>query len=366
MLWLAAFLLMGALTIGAVIYLVSRFRRFLPENVIKERKVVSWILAVAPVALIGLVFYVGFNITTMMVVILHMILIWLLCDFVAFLIKKISKKQIKNVYIGVAALFFTVIYLGSGWYFAHHVYQTNYEFSTTKDLGHKSIRVVEIADSHLSITLKGEDFAEQMKRVQETNPDVVLIAGDFVDDDTDKEDMLEACRALGELKTTYGVYFVFGNHDEGYFKYRNFTAQELRTALTENNVTILEDEAVLIDDSFYVVGRKDRSMLGRLGTKDLVANLDQSKYMIVIDHQPNDYAGEAEANVDLVLSGHTHGGHIFPTGYIGLAIKANDRVYGTEQRGNTNFVVSSGISGWAIPFKTGTISEYVVIDITME
>lgn len=69
---------------------------------------------------------------------------------------------------------------------------------------------------------------------------------------------------------------------------------------------------------------------------------------------------------DLVLSGHTHGGHIFPAGLIGLISGANDKVYGAEHIDNTDFVVTSGISGWAIPFKTGTISEYVVIDINQK
>ncbi|MBQ9188951.1 MAG: metallophosphoesterase, partial [Clostridia bacterium] len=84
---------------------------------------------------------------------------------------------------------------------------------------------------------------------------------------------------------------------------------------------------------------------------------------VMLDHQPNDYAAEAAAGMDLVLSGHTHGGHIFPAGQIGLWIGANDFLYGTTRIGQTDFVVTSGISGWAIPFKTGTFSEYVVIDL---
>jgi hypothetical protein len=67
--------------------------------------------------------------------------------------------------------------------------------------------------------------------------------------------------------------------------------------------------------------------------------------------------------VDLVLSGHTHGGHLFPIGPISIRLGMNDLVYGTEKRGDVTFLVTSGISGWAIPFKTGTFSEYVVIDI---
>ena len=67
--------------------------------------------------------------------------------------------------------------------------------------------------------------------------------------------------------------------------------------------------------------------------------------------------------VDLVLSGHTHGGQLFPLGYIGLLMGANDEFYGLHQRENTNFIVNSGISDWAIDFKTGTFSEVGIIDI---
>ena len=95
----------------------------------------------------------------------------------------------------------------------------------------------------------------------------------------------------------------------------------------------------------------------------LVKNLDSSKYIIVMDHQPNDYNNESNANVDLVLSGHTHGGQLLPINKIGQWIGANDKTYGIEKRNNTNFIITSGISDWAVNFKTGCKSEYVVVDI---
>ena len=133
--------------------------------------------------------------------------------------------------------------------------------------------------------------------------------------------------------------------------------------MTEAHVTILEDASVLVDDRFYVTGRQDRTVANRAGASDLTRDLDPDHYIIMLDHQPNDYANEAASGADLVLSGHTHGGHIFPAGLIGRLMGANDRTYGLEQRDRTAFIVTSGISGWAIPFKTGTFSEYVVIHV---
>ena len=85
--------------------------------------------------------------------------------------------------------------------------------------------------------------------------------------------------------------------------------------------------------------------------------------MIVIDHQPADYDNQTKTEVDLVLSGHTHGGQLFPFNRVGKWIGANDLIYGYEKRAKTDFIVTSGISDWAIKFKTGCRSEYVVIDV---
>ena len=70
--------------------------------------------------------------------------------------------------------------------------------------------------------------------------------------------MIEACRALGSLQTTYGVYFAFGNHDKGYHDpaARGFTGDDLITELKKNNVKVLQDENTLIDNRFISSGAK--------------------------------------------------------------------------------------------------------------
>ncbi len=363
MFWLIVILVLAVLALISVIYLVTRFHRFrCLQNLSKNHKILSWLLACVPVAGVACFYFI--NLFTMFVVMIHLMVIWLLCDLIAAIIRKAAHRERTRNYEGGAAILLTAAVLGAGWYFAHHVYVTRYQFTTQKDLGGAPLRIVEIADSHLGITLKGDSFAREMQKVQAENPDIVVVCGDFVDDDSTKADMLEAAKALGSLQTTYGVYFIYGNHDNGYYHYRDFDSQELYDALTANGITVLTDESVLVADRFYIVGREDKSNPARAEIGALTAKLDDAKYQIVLDHQPNDYAAEAAAGADLVLSGHTHGGHIFPAGYIGLALGANDRVYGTERRGETDFLVTSGISGWAIPFKTGTISEICVIDVT--
>ena len=129
----------------------------------------------------------------------------------------------------------------------------------------------------------------------------------------------------------------------------------------------LEDDSRLIADSFYIVGRCDRSNgLGdasRKSAKELLSQLDKTKYIVMLDHQPHDFDGEADAGADLALCGHTHGGQFIPINKIGEWIGENCLTYGHEKRLGTDFIVSSGISNWTFKFKTGCFSEYVVIDI---
>ena len=91
---------------------------------------------------------------------------------------------------------------------------------------------------------------------------------------------------------------------------------------------------------------------------------DPEKYIIVLDHQPNSYDEEAAAGPDLVLCGHTHGGQMLEMKLAAFFMKANDSTYGLETRGNTNFIVTSGIGDWEIDFKTGTKAEFCIIDFT--
>lgn len=361
----------GALLLGSVLsilYLAGRFARFaLVRKAAGRRKVVRFLLGLLLTGLLAgctQAFLGTFNAEICMI---HLTVIWLICDGISKIAEKTRKKKFARYYAGGFAIGITVAYLACGWYLAHHVWRTPYTLDTDKQVG--SLRIVQFADSHVGAIFDGEGFAEHMKAIQAENPDIVVVTGDYVDDDTSKEDMIAACRALGSLETTYGVYFVFGNHDRGYYgpAYRGYSGADLIAELEKNNVTVLQDETVLLDDRFYLIGRKDRSeewgTNARASMEELSAGLDPDKYMIVLDHQPHDYDAQAAAGVDLVLSGHTHGGQLLPFNRMGQWLGLDDKAYGLEKRGPTNFIVTSGIADWTIQFKTGCKSEYVVVDV---
>ncbi|UKI58900.1 MAG: metallophosphoesterase [Clostridium sp.] len=100
-------------------------------------------------------------------------------------------------------------------------------------------------------------FYEYLKEIEKENPDILLIAGDFVDDGTTKEDMIASCEALGKINIKYGIYFAHGNHDKGYYgEKRGYSTQDLEMELTKNNVKVLKDKSVLINNEIYIIGRK--------------------------------------------------------------------------------------------------------------
>ena len=366
--WAAIFISLFVAAGAGFVYLISRFSKFtIVGKIAGERKWLRITAGAVVVVLFSVVTALAMNLMNAIICLLHLVLFWLICDFAGWIVRKCRKKTFKIYYAGICAIVITMGYLCMGWYFAHHVYETNYTIETEKEMTEGGLRVALIADSHVGTTFDGEGFATYLKEIESKNPDVLLIVGDFVDDDTTKEDMYRCCQALGDVHIKYGVYFVFGNHDKGYYEgYRDFDADDLITELQKNDVTVLQDEAVLVDNSFYIVGRQDASIENRADMQTLLKNLDMSKYIIVMDHQPTDYDAQAACNVDLVLSGHTHGGQLIPITYAGEWMGVNDGTYGYERRRNTGFVVTSGIADWAIKFKTGCISEYVIIDINIK
>lgn len=303
-----------------------------------------------------------FSVVNAVVIFLLVLMFFAVYGLLMRVIKHFSKKEPKIYWQGWLALLSSAVYLVIGWYLCHNVWRTDYTLHTDKEIG--TLKIAMFSDSHIGTTFGGEGFAEHMETIDSQNPDIVIIAGDYVDDWSNKADMVRACEALGKMNAKYGVWYAYGNHDAGFFSDRDFSADELEQTLIANGVHVLSDEYELVDDRFYVVGRKDKTDRDRKDINELLQGLDTSKYIIVIDHQPNDYDNEADSPADLVLSGHTHGGQLFPITHSGEWFGVNDRTYGFERRGSTDFIVSSGIADWAIYFKTGTKSEYVMVEAT--
>lgn len=367
--WILIMIALICAFLAGCIYISARISRLgIIRRMASGKKSAGFVIGFVILFLLTAAVYVTLGLMNTIICLLHLFVFWMLCDLAVYFIFRKKDMRFKEYYAAVSAVLLAVIYLTAGWYMAHNVSVTYYTLETDKQVG--SFRIILLADSHIGTTFDGRGFYEQIKRMNELNPDVVVIAGDYVDDDTTYADMIDACSALGELQASFGVYFAFGNHDKGYYgaEHRGYGVEELVAELTRNGVTVLEDDNVLIDDKYYIIGRKDRSEeqrgSSRASMDELLVDIDKKdKYTIILDHQPHDYDAQEAAGVNLVLSGHTHGGQLFPFNYVGEWTKENEKTYGLETRGETNYIVTSGISDWAIGFKTGCKSEFAVIDV---
>lgn len=292
--------------------------------------------------------------------------------------KKITniKFLIKKVLIIIFLLF--IIYLGWGFRMAKKVVKTTYDIETNKILTDKKIAF--ISDIHLGTCFDAKKFNEYLKEIENENVDMLLIGGDFIDGNTTKKDLDEALIYLNDIKTKYGIYFIYGNHERNGIIpdiKRDFDIEYFDNELIKTNIKVLEDKAVVLDD-LLLVGRRDdydeKKGIERVDVDKIINNIDfdieknnvkdlSKLYSIVVNHQPKDFDLYEKLNIDLVLSGHTHGGQYFTGKFISNIFKINDLTYGFIKKGNTNFIVTSGLACWLLPLKPAEKSEYVIINI---
>lgn len=349
------------------IYFYFWFQRFFSLFPIRQkriRKALSLIVVLCMVAAGWRVY--GFG----AVIVLYFLACCLLMEIAGFFIRRFVKSEntlkrwdflYRSGIISVAILCTALIY---GYFNIHNIVRTEYQIETSKDLGGGK-KFVQISDLHMGTTLGVDKLREICDAVSEENADMLLLTGDIFDEHTTREEMEAAAELLGSVDTTYGVFYVYGNHD--YNHYRStayYTASELRAELERVGVHVLEDETVPAGDGILVAGRRDASMREvRAELSSLIPEGSEDKFLLVLDHQPVELEENAALGVDLQLSGHTHAGQIWPTGQLSEAFGIVEKNYGLEKIGEFQAIVSSGIAGWGYPVRTGGHSEYVVISV---
>lgn len=275
--------------------------------------------------------------------------------------KLFKKKQIKrDLYLISILLSIALIFVGT--YFSNSVKIKNYDIKVDKTLK-DDVSIVLVSDIHLGEIIGGNRLSSMVDKINSLNPDVVLIAGDLIDSDLNPvidNNMLEG---LKNIKSKYGTYFSLGNHD--FYTGRD---DELKEILASLNINVLRDDMVLINDSFYLIGRddiagkryiKERSSIDEI--KSSSSSFDSNKPVVVIDHNPQNIKDSIDNNIDLQVSGHTHRGQMFPINFITNSLFDID--YGYEKFKNTNAVVSSGFGTWGPPIRIGSSSEIVKINL---
>lgn len=241
------------------------------------------------------------------------------------------------------------------------VRRTAYTVSTDKLQPGQRYRVLLLTDIHYGTIQNPAILSDALPAIQAEAPDCIVLGGDIVEEGTSRADMEEVFRLLGGLDSTFGTYFVYGNHDRQlYTSHPAYTQEALRDAMEGSGITILQDSAVKLGENILLYGREDASVPG-LPAEALLAGADREKLILLADHQPTRAAENAQAGADIQLSGHTHAGQIWPIG--NLMELFGSLSYGHYTVENSDVYVSSGVAGWGFTVRTSAHCEYVVLDI---
>ena len=319
-------------------------------------------------------YWMGFN--------LHFVLAMGVC-FLIRLIVKLVKKDKYNLRLAqkitnVAVVSFTILMSVYGIVNAQNLKVTTYDVTVDKSSKQDELNVVLIADLHLGYSVGVKQMERMVNKINELQPDVVVVAGDIFDNEFSAiYNPVRLAEILRGINSKYGVYAVYGNHDIEEDILCGFTfsdddvtqvtsIKEMDDFIENCGFTFLYDEAILINDDFYIYGRPDeeRPNFGndsRLEAEKITEGLDLSKLIICVDHEPHDQKKLSATGVDVDLNGHTHAGQLFPGNIIINFFW--DIAYGYKNFDGMHNIVTSGVGLFGPNMRTFTKAEIAQVKI---
>lgn len=276
---------------------------------------------------------------------------------------------------GAVILLLTALISVYGIIHASRIQQTSYTVTVSKRSTLSGLKIALVADLHIGYSVNNRQVRQMVNRINSMHPDLIVFAGDIFDNDFDAVQNSEQIRnTLLQMKSTYGAYACWGNHDIDELILAGFTFSKgnkniksdprMDQFLKNAGIRLLADESVLIDNAFYLTGRRDlsteeKSGLVRSTPAELASSLNSSLPMIVIDHQPAELQELSDAGFDLDLSGHTHDGQLFPGTLVTRLRWENSR--GMTVKDRMTSIVTSGVGVWGPAMRVGTDCEVVEI-----
>jgi len=348
-------------------YIFIRIWKVLLKNKIKGKLfiIISGLIALLPFTfMLNLTFADGildkilYNISGVWIILfIYLFLVFLLIDIILFLtsfMKKNSglKKHKRKLYIGAFTLF--IVFSIVGVYGANKLNLT--EYNVDIDLKDK-YNIVFISDIHIGKAITNSHVEKLIDGINKENPDLVILGGDMLDSGLDSvNDKDGISEQFKKIKSKYGVFAVFGNHDT-----MGSDEEEVYEFFKKSNVSILRDEYTIINDEILLVGRYDLNFDKRKDINTYIPKTNKDYKIIVIDHQPVNYDELTKNKVSLVLSGHTHNGQMFPASLVVGSMFENS--YGFKSINKLNTITSSGYGTWGARFRVFTKSEIVKISL---
>ena len=319
-------------------------------------------------------------------ILLYIILTVVVADLLRFILKRIRFPHKEKLFsrgghavVGTICLCVICGFSVLGIYTARHTVVTQRDITIEKSGGDlDSLHVVLVADLHLGYSIGNDHMKQMVEKINALDPDVVLVAGDIFDNEFEAiKDPDKVVKTLSGIKSKYGVYATYGNHDIQEPILAGFTFggkdekkqsdPRMDAFMQKAGLTLLQEKGVWIDDSVYLYGRPDyerpgRGITKRKTPKEITKNIDKSKPIIVLEHEPRQLQELADAGVDAQLCGHTHDGQMFPGN---LTIKPLwENAYGYKKKDGMHSIVTSGVGVFGPNMRVGTKSEIYDIHMT--
>lgn len=312
-------------------------------------------------------------------ILLYILLTVVVADLLRLLLKRLKFPHKEKLFstgghavVGTICLCIICAFSLVGIFTAHHTVVTRQDFTIEKDGGNlDSLHIVLIADLHLGYSIGDDHMKQMVKKINELDPDLVLVAGDIFDNEYEAvKNPDQVAETLSGIRSKYGVYATYGNHDieEPILAGFTFGGKDKKKQsdprmddfMQKAGFTLLQEKGVWIDDSVYLYGRPDyerpgRGIKERKTPEEITKNLDKSKPILVLEHEPRQLQELADAGVDAQLCGHTHDGQMFP-GNLTIDLLW-ENAYGYIKKDGMHSVVTSGVGVFGPDMRVGTKSE---------
>lgn len=324
---------------------------------------------------LGIFIYIVFNI--------------LVADIIVLMLKFVNKRRkinllgsLKGYYIiGIIVISVSVFFCTYGFIHAQSITKTSYNITVDKSIdGTDSLKIALLADFHLGYNVGSKKMEQMVEQVNNMNADLVVIAGDIFDNNYDALDNPDELIAILQgINSRLGTYVVYGNHDVtetliGGFSITSrtlaFRDERMNEFLEKCGFTVLTDDIVTLDNgNIYLIGRLDREKAGdgtsdRMSINKLMENVDKSKVIIDLEHEPANLDGIANSGVDIMLCGHTHAGQFFPLTIVQPLAWQN--YHGYLKVGNMHNFVTSGVGLYGPNMRVFTDSEVMEINVNFK
>jgi predicted MPP superfamily phosphohydrolase len=220
------------------------------------------------------------------------------------------------------------------------------------------LRVVHLSDLHYGPLVNPKHLMRAVKAANDLRPDLIALTGDYISQD--RMYAAPCAEVVGKLRARYGVYAVLGNHDhwtDAALIADLFRAENIRVLINEGSRMDLRSE------SFWLAGVDD-TMVGLEDLSLALAGAQHNEFKLLLAHNPTILRRAARAGVDLVLSGHTHGGQVTWRSEKSRSGRPRRRMLrGLGRRGNTQIYVTRGLGTVVLPIRYGCPPEISVLDL---